>query len=86
MFYVYTLQSKKDSSLYIGYTNNLRRRFAEHNDLKSKFTKYKTPYVLIYYEAYRSKSDAKYREYNLKRYAKGFAQLKSRIKNSLKAL
>ena len=31
MFYTYILKSKKDNDLYIGSTNDLRRRFAEHN-------------------------------------------------------
>jgi len=31
MFFVYILQSKKDKELYIGYTNNLRKRFKKHN-------------------------------------------------------
>jgi len=83
MFYVYVIKSKKDSSIYIGYSNNLVRRMKEHNSGESKYTKNKHPYELIYYEAYKSMSDAKYRENNLKRFAQGYSQLKRRIKNSL---
>ena len=83
MFYVYILKSKKDGSVYVGYTNDLQRRFKEHNDLKNKSTRNKAPFDLIYYEAYKSISDAKYRENNLKRFAKAYIQLKRRIKNSL---
>jgi len=83
MFYVYILKSKKDGSVYIGYTDDLQRRFKEHNDLKNKSTRNKAPFDLIYYEAYKSISDAKYRENNLKRFAKAYIQLKRRIKNSL---
>ncbi len=85
MFYVYILQSNVDKSIYIGYTDDLRRRFKEHNNLEVKSTKNKAPYGLIYYEAYKSKSDAKYRENNLKRFAKAYGQLKRRIKNSIDA-
>ena len=30
-YYVYVLQSMKNSSLYIGYTTDLRKRLQEHN-------------------------------------------------------
>lgn len=83
MFYVYILKSKKDDSIYIGYTEDLKRRFIEHNSGKELFTKNHYPYRLAYYEAYSSKADAKYRENNLKRFAKAYGQLRKRIKNSL---
>ena len=83
MFYVYIIKSKKDESIYIGYTDNLKRRFSEHNKLESKYTKNKAPFEIVYYEAYKAMSDAKYRENNLKRFAKAHIQLKGRIKNSL---
>ena len=35
MFYVYVLKSRKNGSVYIGYTSNLRRRFEEHNNLEN---------------------------------------------------
>ena len=83
MFYVYVIKSKKDSSIYIGYANDLARRIKEHNTGKSEYTKNKYPYDLIYYESYKSISDAKYRENNLKKFAQAYSQLKKRIKNSL---
>ena len=83
MFFVYLIKSKKDNSIYIGYTNDLLRRMKEHNNGKSKYTNNKHPYELIYYESYKSISDARYRENNLKRFAQAYSQLKKRIKNSL---
>lgn len=83
MFYVYILKSKKDNSIYIGYTNDLKRRFKEHNNKENVSTKLKAPFELIYYEAYKSSSDAKYREANLKKFAQGHKALKQRLKNSL---
>lgn len=38
---------------------------------------------LIYFEGYKSKKDALIREKRLKRFAKGFSSLKSRLSNSL---
>ena len=83
MFYIYILRSKKDNKLYIGSTNNLKRRFAEHNNGKVFSTKSRFPFELIYYEAYKSENDVRKRESNLKLRSKAFAQLKKRIQNSL---
>lgn len=83
MFYTYVLQSKKDKSFYIGFAVDLRDRMLKHNRGEVKSTKNIRPLELIYYEAYKSKKDALYREEQLKRFAKGFYQLKGRLKNSL---
>jgi len=82
-FYVYTLKSEKDNSLYIGYTNDLQRRVTEHNKGESKATKHKSLWKLVYYEAYKSQSDAKHREKQLKRFAQAHKALKQRIRNSI---
>lgn len=65
-YYVYILQSLKDYSLYIGFTENLKTRLQEHNTGKNVSTKYKVPYGLIYFEGYRNKADALGRETFLK--------------------
>jgi len=70
MHYVYLLQ-RENGDLYIGYTNDLKRRFKEHNrDNKSK---------LIYYEAYQSEETARDRERKLKYYGSAWRALKQRI-------
>ena len=84
MFYLYVLKSKKDGNLYIGSTNDLRRRFKEHNDGKVFSTKFRKPLELIYYEAYKSEKDARKRESNLKLRSRAFTQLKKRIQESLR--
>ncbi len=66
MFYVYLLQSLKDSTYYIGYTSDLRKRFEEHNSGKTKSIKHKIPLKLVYYEAYLDKTMAIKREFELK--------------------
>ena len=83
MHYVYVLESIKLGKLYIGQTNDLKRRFAEHNGKKNISTKHKAPFRLVYYEAYTSKSDAKHREDMLKRFSGSMTHLKKRIKNSI---
>ena len=52
MFYVYILQSELDTGLYIGFSNDLRRRFSEHQGGESRSTRSRRPWSLIYYEAY----------------------------------
>ena len=83
MFYVYILKSKKDNKFYTGSTNNLRRRMNEHNSGLVFSTKSRVPFELVYYEAYKSESDARHREKNLKLRSRAFAQLKNRIKESI---
>lgn len=74
MFYLYVLKNKNTKETYIGYTNNLKRRFEEHKD--------KNP-ELIYYEAYKSQADAQAREWKLKQRGQTVRRLKERLKNSL---
>jgi len=83
MFYVYLLKSKKDNKLYLGSTNDLERRLKEHNDGKVFSTKPRRPFELIYYEAYKSEKDARYREKNLKLRSRAYTQLKKRILGSI---
>ncbi len=55
MFYTYVLKSKKNGRLYVGSTDNLKRRFSEHNaGLGGKYTKDNRPFEIEYYEAYTS--------------------------------
>ena len=83
MWCVYLIKSKKDKSLYIGFTNNLKRRLSEHNSGQNFSTKNKTPWELIYCEIYKSQEDAKNREESLKLHARSLSQLKKRISKSL---
>lgn len=83
MFYIYILKSKKDNQLYTGSTNDLKKRFKEHNDGKVVSTKARRPFELVYYEAYKAEKDARHRESNLKLRSRAFTQLRKRIENSL---
>ena len=83
MYYVYVIKSRMDGKLYIGYSGDLRKRLAEHNQKVVKSTKPRGIFDLVYYEAYASIKDAKYREKQLKRFSSSYNHLKKRIKNSL---
>lgn len=80
MFYVYILQSEKDKSLYIGYTSDLRKRLVMHNKNQVTSTRDKTPFKLIYYEAYLERKDATGREKFLKSGA-GWRFIKKQLKH-----
>ena len=67
MYYVYILTNKSDKVMYIGVTNNLRRRLYEHkNQLVEGFTRKYHVHKLVYYEAYKEVKDAILREKRLK--------------------
>ena len=83
MFYVYVLKSKQDGMNYIGSTNDLKKRLKLHNSGKVYSTKYRTPFELIYYEAYKAEKDARMRERNLKLRSKAYIQLRRRLIYSL---
>jgi putative endonuclease len=81
-YYVYVLRSKKTNQWYTGYTEDLRKRLKEHNDGKSKYTKKRGPYELIYYESYKNKDDARSRELQIKS-GTGKAYLRKRLNRFL---
>ncbi|MBI5071701.1 GIY-YIG nuclease family protein [Candidatus Falkowbacteria bacterium] len=79
MYYTYVLQSLKDYKLYIGFTDNLRKRFWEHQTGKVTATKNRRPLKLVYYEACLDKKSAIKRE---KYFKTGFGRryLKERLR------
>jgi predicted GIY-YIG superfamily endonuclease len=81
MNYVYIIKNE-NRELYYGSTNDLKKRFVEHNSNKSFSTKNHN-WKLIYYEAYLSEKDAREREHQLKYHGQALAQLKRRISDSL---
>jgi len=66
MYCIYVLQSKKDKSLYIGFTQDVKKRLIEHNKGLCSSTRNKRPLRLAFYEAYTSEVDARTRESRLK--------------------
>jgi len=83
MYYVYILLSLKDRRFYVGYTNNLKNRLAEHIKGKVMSTKNRRPLRLVYSEVCLNRQDALHRERYLKT-AWGKRYIKSRLKNYLK--
>ncbi len=82
MFYVYILVSLKDKNFYVGSTQDLVRRIAEHKKGKVKSTKNRLPIKLVCYEAYLFKEEMFTREKFLKT-SDGRKDLRKRLTKSL---
>ena len=65
-YYIYVLQNVPKNYIYIGYSEDLRKRLISHNNGQNKSTKSYAPLELIHYEAYKNMEDAKRREFYLK--------------------
>ncbi|AKO90718.1 GIY-YIG nuclease family protein [Priestia filamentosa] len=65
--FFYVLECR-DKSFYGGYTNNMERRLAVHNEGKgAKYTRARRPVVLLYKEEFETKSEAMKAEYAFKK-------------------
>ena len=65
--YVYILASRRHGTLYIGVTNSLQKRLAQHRDGKgSQFVKTYHVHRLVYVESYDRPEEAISREKQLK--------------------
>jgi putative endonuclease len=84
-FYTYILLSYKDKGLYIGYTDNLKRRLIQHASGQVSSTKNRIPMKLVHYEYFINKTDAKSREQFLKS-GYGRKQLKDILKSTFEGI
>lgn len=62
MFFVYVLKSLRNGRFYIGQTNNLTRRYEQHQSGKVVATRYHRPYKLVFHEVVTTRTDAVSRE------------------------
>ena len=68
MWFVYLIETKK--GIYTGITNNLIRRFYQHQGKLpggAKFFRGNSPRSLLFFEITHSRSDALKREYDIKK-------------------
>jgi len=73
MYYVYILASRYRGTIYVGVTNDLARRLAEHKGgFVVGFTKKYKVNRLVHMEEYASIDDARARERTLKRWRRSW--------------
>ena len=69
-FFVYVIQSDSTGRRYVGQTDNLDRRLAEHNTIEHNQRKYTSkqrgPWTLVHQETVETRSEAMQRERWLK--------------------
>jgi putative endonuclease len=66
MFFVYCLSSLSRNYLYVGLTDNLERRFSEHQSGKNHTTKPYRPFEIIFSEIFKTRKEARNKEKYLK--------------------
>jgi putative endonuclease len=66
-FYMYIIFSSKLDKFYVGSTNDVMRRLADHNRGKSGFTRTGIPWVLKYSEKFNDRTSAVRREMEVKK-------------------
>lgn len=64
---VYFLKSLKNGRYYIGSTIDINRRLVEHNNGKSRYTKYSIPFQLVFKQNYSTLEEARMIERKIKR-------------------
>jgi len=66
MFTVYALKSINRNYIYVGLTNNIERRFNEHQKGHNKTTSPYKPFVLIFQGDFLNRNEARKKEIYLK--------------------
>jgi putative endonuclease len=66
MYYVYAIRSISRNYIYVGMTNDIRRRINEHNNGENRSTKAYRPFVLIFSQEFKTRSEARKKEVYLK--------------------
>jgi putative endonuclease len=66
MYYVYVLNSKTKKYIYVGLTNNLKRRIHQHQTGREKTTRPYRPFEVLKVETFPDRIQARQREKYLK--------------------
>ena len=84
-FYNYVIKSLKDGKFYIGLTSDLNKRMNDHKKGKVDSTKYRRPFLLVYYEVSFNYESAVHREKYLKT-TYGHRYLRNRLNDNPQGL
>ncbi|HRU69067.1 MAG TPA: GIY-YIG nuclease family protein [Bacteroidia bacterium] len=67
MYYTYVIKSLPKNYIYIGITDNLKRRLNQHNLGYNKTTKPYAPFILIFYKSFPTRPEARKCEIDFKK-------------------
>ena len=70
--FVYILASRRNGTLYIGMTNDLRRRLEQHRTGWSDFTRKYDVHLLVYFEVHEDRIAARQRERTMKEWKRAW--------------
>jgi putative endonuclease len=82
MYFVYIIYSEKFDRYYVGSTADMNGRVSGHNSGKTRSTKPFRPWALVYSESFGTRTEARKRENQIKRYKGGEAFKKLLQKNN----
>jgi putative endonuclease len=68
MGFVYILESEISARFHVGSTDEIPRRFAEHQRGKDKATRNRGPWILVYSEQFATLAEARRREFEIKQW------------------
>jgi putative endonuclease len=73
MYYVYILASRRNGTLYVGFTDNLSNRICQHRTgVRSGFASRYRVYTLVWFERYDARHDAFVRERQIKEWRRSW--------------
>lgn len=78
MFYAYVIKSLKTEYFYKGHCENLEKRLKEHNSGMTVSIRNYIPFIVVYFEEYKTRQEATEREKYFKS-AAGRRFLKSKL-------
>jgi len=86
MFYVYVLRSLVGDKRYIGYTNDIDSRLRKHNNADVRSTRKFGPWMLLGFEVYEKRNEARWREHQLKNHGTKRNLLIKNLEESIKEI
>ena len=86
MFYVYVLKSLVNNRYYFGYTNDINSRLQRHNNGDVRSTRKFRPWMLLGFEVYEKRNEARWREYELKNHSTKKKRLIKSLEEKIKQI
>ena len=86
MFYVYVLKGLVKNRYYIGYTNDINSRLRKHNNGDVRSTRKFRPWMLLGFEVYEKRNEARWREHELKNHGTKRSRFIKSLEESIKKI